>query len=549
LAAPPDGSVFDARVHGLVGDGVTNDQPALAELVDRLGAAAARDGLGRVIHCPPGNYAIHDAGTVWRSRVSLVGAGPGVTRFLLGNPGNPGAAVPLAFHTTQQHGAGPDNHLADCTFAGFEIDGSGVALTDYNVLAKGLGLQYVLRGRFRDLYIHHTVATGFGCDFLQDTVVEGLMVVGCGRLDNGAQMGGAGIGIGIGGWGASERLSVTGCTALGNGTNGIFVELQKDHWTPPRGIRITACHTEDNRFGISDWGADGLIVSGCVMVGNHEAGYDVSAQGKAGVAGRGGIVTGCLVDGNIADGLSIGNTPGPYTVSGNRISRNGRYGFREHNLTGGDDDPAGGIVVDGNEIWGNGLDGIHVDAALTDAVLLDNRIRDNGRRCEPATSGGGPTVSYGRLSLVDTGADWRPDGHLGKTLTVGTRTATVATNTTNEIRLAPVRPGVTTAWHGGAPEAGAAYRLPDAPPHRAGITLAARTEGLTVRGNRVWDGQRRRTQMYGLLLAANGAGGPAAVLDNDLAGNAVAGARFEGGPGDGRWERNHGLDGESPPTG
>ena len=112
-------------------------------------------------------------------------------------------------------------------------------------------------------------------------MIEGLVVVGCGRLDNGVQMGGAGIGIGIGGWGASERLTVTGCTRVGNGTNGIFVELQKDYWPPPRGIRITACHAEGNRFGISDWGADGLIVSGCTLMGNQEAGYDVSAQGTA----------------------------------------------------------------------------------------------------------------------------------------------------------------------------------------------------------------------------------------------------------------------------
>ncbi|MFD0818067.1 right-handed parallel beta-helix repeat-containing protein, partial [Micromonospora zhanjiangensis] len=457
MTAPPGGSVYDAREHGLVGDGVTNDQPALAALVDRLGDAAVRDGLGRVIYCPPGNYAIHDVGTVWRSRVSLIGAGPGVTRFLLGNPGNPGASVPLAFHTTQQHGAGPDNHTADCTFAGFEIDGTGVEMTEYDVLAKGLGLQYVLRGRFRDLYIHHTAATGFGCDFLQDTVVEGLVVVGCGRLDNGQQMGGAGIGVGIGGWGPDERFSVTGCVARGNGTNGIFVELQKDYWPPPRGIRITACHTEDNRFGISDWGADGIIVSGCVMVGNHEAGYDVSAHGTAGVAGRGGIVTGCLVDGNFADGVSIGNSTGPYTVAGNRISRNGRYGFRQHNIHRGDENESGGIVVDGNDIWGNGLDGVHIDAGLSDATVLDNRIRDNGRRCEPATSGGGPTVGYGRLSLTDTAADWRPDGHLGKTVTVGSRTATVASNTATELRLTPVRPGVTTAWHGEPPESGAGY--------------------------------------------------------------------------------------------
>lgn len=318
MPVPAAPLIYNARDHGLIGDGVTNDQPALAELVDMAGEACAADGRARVVHCPPGVYSIRDAGTVWRSGVSLVGAGPGVTRFVLSNSGNRTDPTPLAFFTAIQHGAGPGNHLADCTFADFEIDGSDVALEEYDVLAKGLGLQYVLRGRFRGLYIHHTAASGLGCDFLQDSVVESVIAVGCGRLDSGEQIGGAGLGIGIGGWGAVERLTITGCTAVGNGTNGIFLELQDRRWTPPRGIRITNCHAEDNRYGISDWGADGLIVAACTMIGNRVAGFDVSGLGTTSVAGRGGVVTGCLVDGNVGDGISIGNTPAdtPSTATG-----------------------------------------------------------------------------------------------------------------------------------------------------------------------------------------------------------------------------------------
>ncbi|GAB2942144.1 right-handed parallel beta-helix repeat-containing protein [Micromonospora polyrhachis] len=534
--------VCDAREHGLAGDGSTNDQPALAALVDRLGAAYAADGRPRVIHCPAGVYSIRDAGTVWRSGVSLTGAGPGVTRFVLSNPGAPTNPTPLAFFTTVQHGAGRDNHIADCTFAGFEIDGSGVTLPGYDVLAKGLGLQYVLRGRFRDLYIHDTGATGLGCDFLQDTVVEGVLVVRCGRMDNGDQMGGAGIGIGVGGWGATERLTITACTAIGNGTNGIFLELQKDYWTPPGGIRIVGCHAEGNTYGISDWGTDGLIVSACTITGNLEAGYDVSAHGTAGVAGRGGIVTGCVIDGNVRDGVSIGNTPGPYTVRGNRISRNGRYGYREHDLA-GDGQPAGGIVVDSNEIWDNGLDGVRVDATLVDAFITGNRIRDNGRRSAPAVLGaGGDPVSYTRAALVDRSANWPPDGHRGKTLTVGDRTVIVTGNTHTELTLAPTRPGATTAWQGPPPAPGSTYRLPDAPPVRAGITLATATTELTIRDNRIWDDQEDRTQTYGLWVTRDGSCVSGTVEGNDLRNNAISATRLDAAPTGGRWNRNHGLD-------
>ena len=190
-----------------------------------------------------------------------------------------------------------------------------------------------MRGVFRDLYIHHTAATGLGCDFLQDTLIDGVVVVGCGRLDNGEQMGGAGIGVGIGGWGTRRAAH----------RHQLHRRRQRHQRHLPRaaegrtghrraGIRIIGCHAEGNRFGISDWGADGLIVSACTMIGNLEAGFDVSAQGTTGVAGRGGIVTDCVIDGNVRDGISIGNTPGPYTIRGNRISGNGRYGYPQHNL-------------------------------------------------------------------------------------------------------------------------------------------------------------------------------------------------------------------------
>jgi hypothetical protein len=533
--------VHNARECGLAGDGVTNDQPALQALVNALGAAYASDGLGRVIYCPPGKYSIRDAGTVWRSGVSLIGAGPGVTRFLLSNPGNRADPTPLAFFTTLQHGADRSNHLADCTFERFEIDGSGVALAGYNVLAKGLGMQYLLRGHFRDLYIHDTAASGLGCDFLQDTMIESVVVERCGRLNSGKGIGGAGFGIGIGGWGAVERLTITDCTAVGNGTNGIFVELQKSYWIPPRGIRILGCHAEDNHYGISDWGADGMIVSACTMTANHVAGFDVSAHGTTKVGGRNGIVTDCVIDRNVRHGLIVGNTPGRYTFRGNRISRNGRYGYWEHNLPVGDQQPAGLIVLDSNEIWNNALDGVRTDAVTVDAALVDNRVLNNGRRAEPAIFGGGATVSYTATSMVDTSARWLPDGHLGKWLTVGAQRAIVTGNSATELNLAPRRPGATTAWVVGTPRAGAPYRLPGAPKPRAGITLACPTDRPTIRGNRIWDSQRRKTQTDGLWITESGTCQSGWVEDNNLEGNAIEAVHFDTAPSGGHWRNNHGI--------
>ncbi|WP_031482266.1 glycosyl hydrolase family 28-related protein [Streptomyces bicolor] len=90
----------DAQEHGLVGDGTTNDRPALAKLVDTLGAACEADGQPRVIRVPPGRYVIRDQGVVWRSGVSLIGADRGATCFVLCNPDAPTTPVPPASRST-----------------------------------------------------------------------------------------------------------------------------------------------------------------------------------------------------------------------------------------------------------------------------------------------------------------------------------------------------------------------------------------------------------------------------------------------------------------
>jgi len=480
--------VCNAREHGLVGDGTTNDQPALAALVEQLGREFQRDRRPRVIYCPPGNYLIADGVTVWRSGISLIGAAAGATRFVLANPASR-APMSLARFNEHLDGASRENHLADCTFAYFEIEGSQVALDRYDTRAKGLDLQYMVRATFRDIHIFNTAATGLGCDHLQDTVLEEVMAVNCGRLNNGTQPGGAGIGIGVGGWGPIERLSLNDCICTGNATNGIFLELQQGKWPPPRGIKITGGHCVDNRYGISDWGADGLTVSACTMCENHQAGFDVSGNGTSGVGGQGGLLSDSTIDGNGRDGVAIGDTAGPYTVRGNRISNNGRYGCHQLNVKGGDK-AAREIVFELNEIWGNGLDGVRLDAPTLDAAVVRNRIRNNGWRSEPAAQGEGEGVTYEPFLVRDANAHWPVNGHKGKTVLVAGQAAMVASNTEIELALFPHRPGAKSAWEKSLPRPGTLYVMQAAPEVRAGIALAAPTQGAWIRDNRIW---RRHT--------------------------------------------------------
>jgi hypothetical protein len=180
--------------------------------------------------------------------------------------------------------------------------------------------------------------------------------------------------------------------------------------------------------------------------------------------------------------------------------------------------------------------------------VVGNRVRNNGRRAERGATGSGHTVSYTETSLIDSAADWLPDGHLGKWLTVGSRRAIVIANSVNELILAPVRPGMRMAWTGGTPPAGAEYSLPDAPGTRAGLTLASSVDCPTIRQNRIWDSRRPRTQTHGLWITESGSCASGWIEDNNLVGNAIDAARFDTLPSGGCWDHNHGLDhfGEPP---
>jgi hypothetical protein len=221
-------------------------------------------------------------------------------------------------------------------------------------------------------------------------------------------------------------------------------------------------------------------------------------------AGRGGLLAECLIDGNGRDGVSIGNTHGAYTVRANRISHNGRFGYYQHNIR-NDPRPGREIVIEANEIWKNGLDGIRIEAPMLDASITGNRVRNNGRRVAPAASNRGAGVTYASSALKDAGARWQPDGHKGKTVLVAGMTALVASNSERELQLFPSRPGQTSAWENGVPQDGTPYRIQEeAPPVRPGIGIAAHLKGAWIRGNRIWDNQERRTQGEDIFVAGGG---------------------------------------------
>jgi hypothetical protein len=104
-----------------------------------------------------------------------------------------------------------------------------------------------------------------------------------------------------------------------------------------------------------------------------------------------------------------------------------------------------------------------------------------------------------------------------------------------------LRPGATTAWTDDTPPPGAAYSLPGAPAVRAGITMGATLDNPTIRDNRIWDNQRRKTQTHGMWITESGVCRSGWIEDNNLRGNADGPVRLDTSADCGYWDHNHGV--------
>src|SRR5205085_10532556 len=159
-------------------------------------------------------------------------------------------------------------------------------------------------------------------------------------------------------------------------------------------------------------------------------------------------------------------------------------------------------AVDGNEIWGNGLDGMRMGAPSLDASIVHNRIRNNGWRSEPAAKREGEGVTYEAFVVRDANARWPVNGHKGKTVLVAGQTAIVASNTEIQLSLFPHRPGAKSAWEKSLPQPGTLYVMQAAPAVRAGIAVAASITAAWIRRNRIWQRQARNTQTHEVWTGA-----------------------------------------------
>lgn len=118
-----------------------------------------------------------------------------------------------------------DNPLTGCTYSNFTVDASETTINTYSSDGKAFFYQYVKDCVFRDLRLIGTPATAMGNDFLDNVVMDSIYVYNAGRIHAEGGAGGAGIGIGTGGF-ENENFIVRNCICDSCGHFGIFCEDQ-----------------------------------------------------------------------------------------------------------------------------------------------------------------------------------------------------------------------------------------------------------------------------------------------------------------------------------
>lgn len=352
--------VYNVKDYGAVGDGTTDDTTALTNAINACP-------VGGTVYIPPGSYVVSTA-LPMPNGVTVQGAGRGTTLL-------PQGTVSCFQRIATSGSPVTDFHMIDLC-----IDGSGHSGA-YTSSMKGVFAQYMSQCSFRNLRIQNIGASGLGIDFLKDgTYIADVFTKNCGRLNNGAQPGGAGIGIGTGAW-TVEDFTVIGCSAIGNKRYGIFTETQSSTFS--QGARIIGCYMENNQTGFTDAGCTGLIFSGCIVRGNVGSGLSISLGTLSVNYGLEGIISNCVIESNGTHGIVVdqGASAGDlrnWLITGNRIRSNTNAGV---SITTASSKQTYGVAITNNEISGNGSLGVRFlgSGTPTDITIANNRMFNNGQ--------------------------------------------------------------------------------------------------------------------------------------------------------------------------
>lgn len=426
----------------LYSDGSASVSTIFQRAIDAVNTAVAASGPGQ-IYVPAGRYRL-DAELTWKSGVGLRGESRERTVLL-----------PYSNKTAIRAVGTSGSPLTDCRFSDFTIDGANQTNGTYQTSIKGFFIQHMLRASWLNVTVKNTWASGFGVDFLRDSLFHGCVADGCGRgiietaISRDTALGGSGFGIGIG---ASEVESVTiaDCIAINNAVHGFFIEMQTPATTgvtpswASKGFRLMNSYANNNWVGFRDAGGRDALVSGCHFIKNQKVGVAIDGTSLAPDAGYDGLMTGCIIAENGAGdstggGVLFGNAPsGLYTITSSRIHTNTGFGVRLFKTASttfiGDK-----VIIENSTIYANTRAGIFVGhstlhSPVSDLIIRGNYVSGNGTDSGSAQrSGISVEASTTRLHILNNILTSNPTYgiELG---TSSSRTATDLTVAGNDVR-------------------------------------------------------------------------------------------------------------------
>lgn len=295
--------VINVRDYGAVGDGVTNDMPAVIDAViaqksssnpldwvPRFDPAA-----GGVLYFPPGRYLLTGIMIIWLSRLQIVGAGAGVSTLLFKQSGYSGPvdyAPKLWLHDPRPGQRVHDVAVRDLTVTtDLVLDGNSPRESGESPLQAYLAD----RVTFRDVEVVRSPTFGISVTDCTDVMVDHCHVHDI-HVD-GIHLKGV-----VGGRVQACRVDHTGddSIAVSGGSETDF-ETGLSRQVVVSGNVVSRSGSR----GITVFGADGVVVSANTVKDTHQAGIGVLPDQRAGNTRH------VVIQGNHLDGIgTYGQSPG-----------------------------------------------------------------------------------------------------------------------------------------------------------------------------------------------------------------------------------------------
>lgn len=374
---------YTGLVNVLVNYG-TDDSASINSAV----AAAVSNGGGTLVL--PEAQCVIAAPVVVADRVSIVGYGQNRSSLKWLSTHSQGTGYEGAI--TGNFSGSTSSPLHDNLFADFEIDMSNAFATTYQYYEKCIDITFMVRPTFRNLYMHDSIATCLGVDYVEQFTAQNNTIVNAGRGQTATTQDGDGIALEIAAPYTPnlESTIITGNHIINPHHYGIEVEANNATSNIVTNISHNEINTnQNNTIGIEDNGTTGAVIEGNTLISTAAApiGFGISNRGGPlqsfnGVYGR---ISDNTING-FKDCVSFlpANTGGPYgnyTIDNNTCFNPTRYGVA---LFGVGSTPIPSMSVSRNYITGAQFAGITIiqgggTPTFNNVTISDNILSNNGQ--------------------------------------------------------------------------------------------------------------------------------------------------------------------------